>query len=251
MQKIPLKAEERTVLGKKVKKLRRDGFVPAHVFGNKVETEHVSVELREFLAVFRQAGETGVVELKIGEDRVRPVMIRDVQVDPVKGEPLHIDFYQVNLKEKVVVPVPVVLIGEELELVHTGEAVVIQPLAEVEVEALPTDLPEKIEVDIASLKAIDDVILVSQLQVPEGVVVLVDPEAVVAKLDSAVTEEMKKLLEEQAAEAAAATEAAAAEEGAEAPVSAEVPAGEPAEGHGPEESSTKDGEKSAEEQPQS
>ncbi|OGE19549.1 hypothetical protein A3A14_02885 [Candidatus Daviesbacteria bacterium RIFCSPLOWO2_01_FULL_43_38] len=230
MQRIPLKASEREVLGKEVKKLRRDGIIPGHIFGNKVESEHISVKLVDFVKVFHQAGETGLVDLKVGEEKIRPVLIRDVQVDPVKGSPLHIDFYQVNLLEKVTVPVPVVLIGDEPEIVHTGEAVVIQPVSEVEVEALPAELPEKIEVDITSLKAIDDAILVSQLSVPEGVTILADPEVVVVKLDNAVTEEMKQLMEEQAAEQAAAAEAAAPEEGAEAPASAEATAGEPAEG---------------------
>lgn len=247
MQRIPLKAKEREILGKKVRFLRRDGLIPAHVFGNKVETEHVSVKLADFVKVYRQAGETGLIDLKIGEEKIRPVLVRDVQRDVVRDTPLHIDFYQVNLLEKVTVPVPVVLIGDEPEAVHIGEAVVIQPIGEVEVEALPTELPEKIEVDITGLKAIGDAITVSQLRVPEGVTILAEPEAVVVKLDTAVTEEMQKLMEEQAAETAAAAEAAVPEEGAEAPASADsasvatsakgaATAGEPAEGHGPEES---------------
>lgn len=222
MNRIPLKATERTILGKQVSKLRKKGIIPGHVFGKKLETEHVSVLETDFLKVLKLAGETGLVDLKIegrnlpaGRQEVRPVLIRQVQVDPVRGKMLNIDFYQVNLTEKTTVNVPITLIGEEPEIVHLGEAVVIQPMMEVEVEALPTDLPEKIEVDITSLKAIDDAILVSQLNVPEGVTILTEPESVVVKLDNAVTEEMQALLEEQAEEAAAATEAAAVEEGAE------------------------------------
>lgn len=213
MQRIPLHAEERTILGKKVKGLRQQGFIPAHVFGKKLDTEHVSVKVLDFKKVYAAAGASGLVDLKIGEEKVRPVLIRDVQLDPLRGNPLHIDFYQVNLKEKVSVPVPIVLIGEEPELVHIGEAVVIQPLSEVEVEALPSELPENIEVDINKLQAIDDAILVSNLKIPAGVAILTDPEAVVVKLDSAVTEEMKRLLEEQAQEAAAAAVAQATEAG--------------------------------------
>lgn len=219
MNRIPLKATERTILGKQVNKLRKKGLIPGHVFGKKLETEHVSVLETDFLKVLKSAGETGLVDLKIsklavdtvGEEKVRPVLIRQVQVDPVRGKMLNIDFYQVNLTEKTTVNVPITLIGDEPEIVHSGEAVVIQPMMEVEVEALPTDLPEKIEVDITSLKAMDDAILVSQLNVPEGVTILAEPESVVVKLDNAVTEEMQALLEEQAAEAAAATEAAATE----------------------------------------
>src|SRR3989344_6864041 len=97
MDRIALKAEERTVLGKKVKQLRRDGVLPAHVFGKQVETKHVSVKVNEFLKVYNEAGETGLVDLKIGSQKVRPVLIRDVQLEPVKVAPLHIDFYQDNL----------------------------------------------------------------------------------------------------------------------------------------------------------
>ena len=140
---------------------------------------------------------------------------------------------------------------DEPEIVHTGEAVVIQPLMEVEVEALPDNLPEKIEVDITTLRAIDDAILVSSLKVPEGVTVVTDPEAVVVKLDNAVTEEMKKLMEEQAAEQAAAAAAPpaggeAAAEG-EAPAEGEITEGEAAEGNGPEESKGEAEKKPAEE----
>lgn len=214
MNRIPLKASERIILGKQVNKLRKKGLIPGHVFGKNLETEHVSVNKADFVKVLKEAGETGLVDLKIGEEKIRPVLIRQVQVDPVRGEMLNIDFYQVNLTEKTKVNVPIILIGEEPEAVHSGEAVVIQPMMEVEVEALPTDLPEKIEVDITPLKAIDDAILVSQLNVPGEVTILAEPESVVVKLDKAITEEMQKLLEEQAAEAAAATEATAATEAA-------------------------------------
>ncbi|MBI4036837.1 hypothetical protein HY385_00220 [Candidatus Daviesbacteria bacterium] len=156
-------------------------------------------------------------------------------------KPLHIDFYQVKLSEKVTVSVPLELIGEEPEVVHGGEAVVIQPISEVEVEALPTDLPEKIEVDISALKQIDDAILISQLHVPQGVTILTDPESLVAKLDNAVSEEAQKLMEEQAAETAAA-QAEAVEEGAEAPVEGEEA---PAEG---EETPVEGGEEKTEEE---
>lgn len=213
MTRISLKATEREILGKKVKKLRREGIIPGHVFGKKVETESVAVKAADFAKVYKEAGETGLIDLKIGEEKVRPVLIRQVQVDPVRGEILNIDFYQVNLLEKTTVNVPITLTGEEPEIVHTGEAVVIQPMMEVEVEALPADLPENIEVDITPLKAIDDAITVADLKVPSGVTILAEPEVVVVKLDNAVTAEMQELLEEQAAEAAAATEAAAAEEG--------------------------------------
>jgi large subunit ribosomal protein L25 len=215
MQAVSLKATEREILGKKVKRLRKEGIIPAHVYGKGTETEHVSVKLQDFLKVFATTGESGLIDLKIGEEKTRPVLVRGVQYDVIYQIPLHIDFYQVNLKEKVTVPVPIIMEGEEPELVHTGEALVIQTLNEVEVEALPTELPENIIVNISSLKVIGDAIQVSSLQVAEGVTIIADPETVVVKLDNAITEEMQKLMEEQAAEQAAVAAEAAAVEGAE------------------------------------
>lgn len=209
-----MNAEERQIVGKKVKKLRRDGLLPGHVFGKGIEGEIVAVPVKEFLKTYHEAGETGLIDLKIGREKVRPVLVRDVQYDPVSGKPIHIDFYQVNLSEKVKVPVPLVLIGEEPEPVHLGETIVLQTLNEVEVEALPTDLVEKIEVDISSLKQIDDAITVTQLNYDrEKLTIHADPEEIVVKLAPAVSAEMEKLLEEEAAEKAAAAAEAAAEVG--------------------------------------
>lgn len=226
-------AEERIILGKKVKKLRRDGLLPGHVFGKGVEGEMVTVSAHDFLKTFHQAGETGLIDLKIGKEKVRPVLVREVQYDPISGAPIHIDFYQVNLTEKVRVPVPLVLVGDEPEAVHLGEAIVLQTVNEVEVEALPTDLVEKIEVDIAPLKAIDDAITVGQLSVDRSKITIhADSEEIVVKLAPAVSAEMEKLLEEEAAEKAAAAAEAGVEEGV-APAEGEEAV--PAEGEKPPE----------------
>lgn len=216
-------AEERTILGKKVKRLRKDGLLPGHVFGKGVDSEMVTVSSPDFLHTFHLAGETGLVDLKIGKGKIRPVLVREVQYDPVSGKAIHIDFYQVNLSQKVKVSVPLVLVGEQPESVHLGETIVLQTLSEVEVEALPTDLVEKIEVDITSLKAIDDAITVAQLNYDrEKLTLHADLETIVVKLAPAVTAEMEKLIKEQAAETAAAAAPAEGEEGAAAPAEGEV-----------------------------
>lgn len=210
-----MQAEERTILGKKVKRLRKDGLLPGHVFGKGLEGETVAVSSHDFLKTFHQAGETGLIDLRIGKEKIRPVLVREVQYDPISGKPIHIDFYQVNLTQKVKVPVPLVLVGEEPESVHLGETIVLQTLNEVEVEALPTDLVEKIEVDITSLKNVDDAITLAQLDYDKDKLTLhADAESIVVKLAPAVTAEMEKLIEEQAAETAAAAAPAEGEEGA-------------------------------------
>lgn len=234
MDKVILNAAERTIIGKKVKTLRKNGILPGHVFGKGLQTEHVSVDAKEFKKVFGEVGETGVISLQVGEETVRPVMVKGIQYHAVTGNPLNIDFYQVNLKEKVKVPVPLVLIGEEPESVKLGENIVLQTLNEIEVEALPTDLVEKIEVNIEALKNVDDAITVAQLSYNhDKLTINADPEEVVVKLAPAVTAEMEALLEEQAAETeAAAGEAVAegAEEGAEPTEEGEVVEGEVKEG---------------------
>lgn len=252
MDRIPLKAQDRTVFGKKVKKLREEGQLPAHVYGNTKQVEHVTVKKQDFERVFKQSGETGLVDLKIGEDRVRPVLIKEIDVDPRNEEIYHVGFYQVNLKEKVTVPVPIVLLGEGPESVKLGETVVLQTLSEVNVEALPGDLVENIEVSIESLKEIGDAITVADLNYDHSLLtVLAEPEEVVVKLDNAVTEEMKALLEEQAAEAEAAAEATEEAEGAAQSTEEKADGeehSEEAEGAGVDgEESSKSEEKSAEE----
>ncbi len=215
MDRLSLKASERSIIGKKVKHLRKEGKLPAHVFGKGLDTEHITVDTKEFIKLYGEVGATGLVDLKIGEEKVKPVMVKDVQYNPVTDELIHIDFYHVNLSVKVTVPVPVEIIGgEEIETVKSGEAIVLQNIDEVEVEALPTDLIEKIEVNVDSLKNIDDAITVEQLNVDKSkITILTDPETVVVKLAPAVSAEMEALLEEQAAEVAAATEEQAVEDG--------------------------------------
>ena len=250
MDRLNLQAKKKKILGKKVKQLRREGQLPGHVFGKGVEGENVLIPTKEFTKIFKTAGETGLIDLKIGTERVRPVLVREVQYNPVSGDLVHVDFYQVNLKEKVKVPVPLVLKGEEAEVVKLGEAIVLQTLSEVEVEALPDDLVENIEVDITSLKAIDDAIAVGQLTYDrEKLTLSADPEEIVVKLAPAVTAEMEALMEEAAAETAEA-QAEVAAEGAE----GEVKEGEEAtaEGETPTEgeATTEEAKESTEEKPQ-
>lgn len=227
MDRLSLNAEERIILGKKVKLLRKDGKLPGHVFGKGIEGENVLVSGKEFIKTFLLAGGSGLIDLKIGSEKVRPVLVREVQYDPMTEAPIHIDFYQVNLTEKVKVPVPIVLIGEQPEKVHMGEAIVLQTVNQVEVEALPADLIEKLEVDISKLKEIDDAITVGKLSYDrEKLTIHAPEEEIVVKLAPAVTAEMEKLLEEEAAETAEAAAEVTAEEGAEIPAEGEVVEGE-------------------------
>ncbi len=210
MKSITLEAKVRDISGKKVKSLRKQGILPAGVFGHNVKSVSLSVVAKDFNKVYKQAGETGLVELKYG-DVSQHTLIADVQIHPLTRELLHIQFHAVNLLEKIKANVPLELVGDS-PAVANNIGLLLQTLNEVEVEALPTDLPEKIDVEVATLSEVNQQVLVSQLTAPKGVEILTGAEEVVVKVAPLISEEAKKEAEEAAAKEAAAattTEAAA------------------------------------------
>ncbi len=189
MDKILLNAGQRKISGRKVKKLRKEGILPGNIFGKKIKSAAVEVSAKEFEKVYEEAGETGLIALKLGSEE-RPVLIHNVQVHPKTDEPLHVDFFQVDLKEKVTADVPVELTGES-PAEKQGLGTVILQLNEIEVEALPTDLPEKFEINIENLLEVDQAIYVKDMKVDKNKVeIKEDPEAIVAKVEPPQKEEV-------------------------------------------------------------
>jgi large subunit ribosomal protein L25 len=185
-----LTLEKRKITGRKVKVLRREGILPANIYGKDIKSLAVQLNLKSFLPVFKEVGETGLVELKIaGETKTRPILIHNVQVNPLSDQPIHVDFYQVDLKKKVTTEVPIELVSEA-PAVTQKIGILIQPLTEVEVEALPTELPDKFEVDISSLKKIDNAVTVADLKIPEGVKILTSQNEILAKIEPPAKEEV-------------------------------------------------------------
>ncbi len=204
MKRYKLTAEPRKITGKKIKKLRREGILPANVYGKDIKSQSLQLPMTDFMKVFEEAGETGVVDLEVGKDII-PVLIHNLHKD-YRNMPLHADFFKVNLKEKVKAMIPIELTGEPIAV--TEKIGLLEKITnEIEVEALPTELPEKFELNITALKNIDDQITVEMVHKPEGVEVLSDPNLVVVKIGELVSKETQ----EQIAEEAAAAEAAAAE----------------------------------------
>jgi large subunit ribosomal protein L25 len=199
-----LKVEERKILGKKVKKLRRDGITPGNVYGKEVKSTAVQTPTKDFMDVYSQSGETTLVDLQLA-GKTLPVLIQNVYKD-FRGNVLHADFFQVNLKEKVKANVPLEFVGEP-KAVTEKIGILAKITDEIEVEALPSDLPEHIEVNVENLAQIDDQITIGELNIPAGVSVVSDPNQVVVKIEELVSKEAL----EQAAEEAAAAEAAKAE----------------------------------------
>ena len=224
MQKHILKVEKREVFGKKLKALRKTGILPANIYGKNVPSIAVQLPLKSFVETFKETGETGLLELHLGDDK-RPALIHSVQLDYVKNIPVHADFYQVNLKEKVKTMVPVVLVGEPTAFTE-NIGTLLHMVNEVEVEALPADLPEHFELDITHLAAVDDQVTVADLPKAEGVEVLTDPANIVAKIAELVAPEPEPVAEEAAEGEEGATAEGETPETSETETSAEEPAAE-------------------------
>lgn len=181
---IKLKYEKRELFGRKVNRIRKVGLVPANIFGKDVKSEAISINAKEFSEVFKKAGETQIIDLS-----GKPVLVSNIQVDPISGLMLHIDFRQVDLKEKIEAKVPVEVIGESpAEKQNLGT--VVQQLHEIEVSALPTDLPEKITVDASTLLEVDQAIYVKDLKVDKNVEIISDLETIVVKVEAPTKEEV-------------------------------------------------------------
>ena len=187
MKHARLTGEERKILGKKVRKLRKEGYLPGNVYGKGLNSYPLQVKLSDFEAVYKEAGETGLVDLTF-DGKTKPVLIKNLQIDHSKRILLHVDFYQVNLKEKVKTTVPVVLIGEA-KAVTDKIGLLLQTLSDVEVEALPDKLPENVEISVEHLAEIGEQITVGDLKAPADVAILTDPGQTVVKIVEPVVEE--------------------------------------------------------------
>ena len=214
MDGLILMAEPRTVVGKKVKQLRREGLVPGVVYGPGLSaggTIQVSVNRREFERFYLQHGHATLFTIQWSGGR-QQVFIREVQEEPVKRSPLHIDFFAPNLRKELVASVPVVI--RHMPDHHQG--VITQVRTEIEVSALPAAIPHEIGVDVSQLVNVGDALRVGDIALPRGVTA-VTPEDEVIVLVAAETVEEPEVAEEIAAEAEAAapeTEEPAAEAGA-------------------------------------
>jgi large subunit ribosomal protein L25 len=209
MARKEIPVETRQVLGKKVAQLRRSGILPGNVFGSGIESVAVQAPTEAIEKTLKTLAANEVIDLKIGgESSTRPVVIQKVQRHPLTSGLVHLDFYQVSLRQKMRADVPLVVVGKS-EGVDTYNGVLVQALEVLHVEALPLDLPSRIEVDITPLANLEDTLHVSDLPIPGNVTVLTDAEVVVVKVASP---RVSAEEEEEGVEAAEAPEAAAESE---------------------------------------
>ncbi|MGE5250307.1 MAG: 50S ribosomal protein L25 [Bacteroidota bacterium] len=200
MEKVILKASKRDVTGKQVKALRRSGLLPAVVYGRHVEPLTISLDAHDASLLLSRLTSSSLVTIEL-DGTEYPALVREKQRNFVKGTLLHVDFLAVNLSEKIRTNVRVEITGTS-PAVKDFNAVLVTNITTIEVECLPSDLPERFTVDISPLKEVGDGIRVGDLAVPEDVRILTDPDEMIVVTTFAKAEE----------EVAPAAEAAAAEE---------------------------------------
>ena len=181
-QAVQVNVEPRTVIGKGLAALRRAGYAPANIYGGGLASLPVQIKLKALEELLRRVTPTTAIDLTIGtSSTVRRVFLRDVRRDWQNQQPLHVDFFAVRMDHLLRTSVPIVLRGEAPGAA-TGNAMLINPTTQINVEGHPGDLPSTIEVDISGLTALDQQIVAKDLRLPANVTLLDDPSALIARV---------------------------------------------------------------------
>jgi large subunit ribosomal protein L25 len=210
-----LAAASRSVTGKAVAHLRREGRLPAVVYGHGTPSESVSLDAHEFDLLRRHVGASTLVDLTVDTGKSRPVLLHGVQYHPVSRRPLHVDLFAVRMTEELTVEVPLVGLGAAPAIDNGGTLV--HPVSSVKVRALPANLPESLTYDLSRLDNFEATITVADLVAPSGVAIQADPADVIARVlpprveETAIVSEAEGEAAEGEGEAAAAAGEPAAE----------------------------------------
>lgn len=203
METLSLAAKTRSITGKRVKDIRAQGSVPAVLYGHGVESRTIAVPTSEFRKVYAKAGSSSLVDIAIDGDTSVKAIIHEVQPDPLTMLPIHVDFHQVRMDEKMTARIPLVFIGES-DAVKTLGGSLMKTMESVEVECLPADLPHEITVDISAIKTFEDDITVADLVLPKGVEVANETHLTIAAVTPPLTaEQLAKMEESQVGDVAA------------------------------------------------
>jgi large subunit ribosomal protein L25 len=223
-----LAAANREVTGKAVNRLRKEGRLPAVVFGHGLDSANVSVDTHDFEQLRRHVGPNALIDLSVDGKKSKPVLVQHVQVHPVNRRPLHVDLFAVRMTEELTVDVPLVATGSALAVTMHG-GTLLHPNETVRVRALPDHLPQSIEYSVDSLVDFDAAVKVADLTIPGDVTLLTDRDEVIATVQRprVEVEEVAPAAEEleEGAEAPAEGEAAPTAEGEPASSSENEPAG--------------------------
>jgi len=184
--------QERTIFGKKVRFLRREGLIPACVFGKDTKNLSLSLPEKEFAEIYKTAGETTLIDLKVGEAKPFKVLISEVKKHPVTKIINAVSFHKVNLTEKIVAKIPLVFIGESPAVLDKS-GILLTLMDELEIECLPANLPQHIEVDVSGLLKVDDILAVKDLKIDlSKITVKAEPEELIVKVDYAMQPEKEE-----------------------------------------------------------
>jgi len=199
-----LAASSRTVTGKAVAHLRRDGLLPAVVYGRGTDSESLSLDAHEFDLLRRHTGASTLIDLSVDGGGSRPVLVHNVQIHPVNRKPLHVDLFAVRMTEELTVEVP--LAGTGTALAADNGGTLVHPVSSVKVRALPANLPDVLTYDLSPLVSFDETVTVADIDVPEGVTIQADPTEVIARVLPPRVEEVPVVAEEELEEGAEAAE---------------------------------------------
>ncbi len=218
---------QRTAVGRNsVERLRAKGMIPAVVYGHNVTPQSLMVAVNPFSKLYKAAGESSLVDMIIGEEKPIKVIIHDIQRDPVSNAFTHIDFYQVNMSEKITAEVELVFEGIAPAVKELG-GILVKNLTHIKIECLPADLPHTITIDITTLHQFNDNIRISGITIPNGVTVLHDANETIVLVTAPRSEEELKALEETVVENVQAVEVSGAAEKEAEQREKEAAAGEP------------------------
>ena len=197
---LSLNVKKREVTGRGVKNLRKQNLIPAVIYGKDVPSQNLVVEYLPFNKLYKEAGESTLIDLKIDEAAPVKVLVQEVQSDPLTGKLAHVDFRQIKMTEKLKVDALLKFIGESPAVKELGGTFV-HSMEKIEIECLPQDLVHEIEVDISGLKTFEDRIHIKDLKISSGVKILSDMNATIAAVEAPLSEEeLKAELETPVAE---------------------------------------------------
>jgi len=179
-EKLILKAEKRNVFGKKLKKYRKEGKIPANVFGQNFKSEAIFIDFKEFKKIFQKAKKTGIVYLELEKEKL-PTLIAQVQLHPVDHQILHVDLRKVDLTQKIITEVPIKIVGKSKALEEKGGYLLVSK-DKIQIEALPEAIPSYIEIDISSLTEINQEIKVEQIKGDKKFEIKEDPQTTIVSV---------------------------------------------------------------------
>ncbi len=190
---LVIAAEPRTVVGKKVKVLRKNGIIPGVIYGQG-EPVNVQMENLSLRRVLRVASTTQLIDVEL-DGKTHTVLAREIQQHVTRGDLIHVDFMEVDMKSTITAVAELVIVGQSVPAAD-GLGSDVLPLHSVDIECLPGDLISEIEVDVSQIDSPDTILYISDLEVPKGITILTDPETAVARFQYAAVEEEEPLEEE-------------------------------------------------------